>query len=253
MKTLIGALGLAAALASATATAQAAIVVHTSAFIVAPTHYNGFENLILQNLGGVTTDVEDGIAVGIVSDTANINIVGQAKVADGLKSWYAIGVDPGQPAPGGVDAFGYTRINLAEMGDIGAIQFKVSSALLAVNPLLNYQLISHATNAGGEVVAMGTLSPVSLYGSQVVGAGGPIPLFETFGFSGGGFDEVRLQVNETAGFDPFGLEAGIYDAVEIDGTLVPEPASWALMIMGFGLTGAALRHRRVAQPVRVKT
>jgi hypothetical protein len=27
---------------------------------------------------------------------------------------------------------------------------------------------------------------------------------------------------------------------------VPEPASWALMIVGFGLTGAAMRRRRVA-------
>jgi Domain of unknown function (DUF4082)/PEP-CTERM motif len=27
---------------------------------------------------------------------------------------------------------------------------------------------------------------------------------------------------------------------------VPEPASWALMICGFGLAGAALRHRRIA-------
>ena len=27
---------------------------------------------------------------------------------------------------------------------------------------------------------------------------------------------------------------------------VPEPASWAMMIAGFGLTGAALRRRRIA-------
>ena len=30
----------------------------------------------------------------------------------------------------------------------------------------------------------------------------------------------------------------------LDGA-VPEPASWALMILGFGLTGAALRRRRI--------
>ena len=31
---------------------------------------------------------------------------------------------------------------------------------------------------------------------------------------------------------------------------VPEPTAWLLMIAGFGLTGAALRRRRVAQPIR---
>jgi hypothetical protein len=45
-----------------------------------------------------------------------------------------------------------------------------------------------------------------------------------------------------------------YDAIVNDGTtvaleylgggVVPEPASWALMIVGFGMTGAALRRRR---------
>lgn len=29
-------------------------------------------------------------------------------------------------------------------------------------------------------------------------------------------------------------------------TAVPEPASWAMMVLGFGLTGAAMRRRRVA-------
>jgi hypothetical protein len=33
---------------------------------------------------------------------------------------------------------------------------------------------------------------------------------------------------------------------EITGNPVPEPASWALMIAGFGLTGAAMRRRRVS-------
>lgn len=32
-------------------------------------------------------------------------------------------------------------------------------------------------------------------------------------------------------------------------TAVPEPGSWALMIFGFGLTGAALRNRRKTRPV----
>jgi hypothetical protein len=54
-----------------------------------------------------------------------------------------------------------------------------------------------------------------------------------------------------AGADPFisviGPNADLYrievspDAINAEGPGVPEPASWALMIMGFGLAGAALR------------
>ena len=35
----------------------------------------------------------------------------------------------------------------------------------------------------------------------------------------------------------------IYKAIATDGAAVPEPASWALMIVGFGLAGAGLRRR----------
>lgn len=48
--------------------------------------------------------------------------------------------------------------------------------------------------------------------------------------------------NATVGFDD--LEFGAL--TPISGGGVPEPASWALMIAGFGLAGAALRNRRRA-------
>ena len=34
------------------------------------------------------------------------------------------------------------------------------------------------------------------------------------------------------------------DNFVLDGAVVPEPASWAMLIAGFGLTGAAMRRRR---------
>ncbi|MGL4541677.1 MAG: PEPxxWA-CTERM sorting domain-containing protein [Polymorphobacter sp.] len=46
------------------------------------------------------------------------------------------------------------------------------------------------------------------------------------------------------GWCPSGLDRGF--ATYVDTGAVPEPASWALMIAGFGLTGAALRRRRAA-------
>ena len=48
--------------------------------------------------------------------------------------------------------------------------------------------------------------------------------------------------NRTVGFDD--LEFGAL--TPISSGVVPEPASWALMITGFGLAGAALRNRRRA-------
>ena len=33
--------------------------------------------------------------------------------------------------------------------------------------------------------------------------------------------------------------------IAFESTFVPEPASWAMLIAGFGLTGAAMRRRRV--------
>jgi hypothetical protein len=48
--------------------------------------------------------------------------------------------------------------------------------------------------------------------------------------------------------DPSGLAPSLGWAIRLEGNIigggVPEPASWALMITGFGLTGAALRRRR---------
>ena len=45
--------------------------------------------------------------------------------------------------------------------------------------------------------------------------------------------------------DFFGSPGDIYfDDVALGATAVPEPATWAMMITGFGLTGAAVRRRR---------
>lgn len=38
-------------------------------------------------------------------------------------------------------------------------------------------------------------------------------------------------------------------ALEAGGTIVPEPGSWALLIVGLGMTGATLRHRRARTAV----
>lgn len=42
------------------------------------------------------------------------------------------------------------------------------------------------------------------------------------------------------------MPALVVDRLEV--RAVPEPASWALIIAGFGMVGAALRHRRLPAP-----
>jgi hypothetical protein len=38
----------------------------------------------------------------------------------------------------------------------------------------------------------------------------------------------------------------VFYRITTSGSAVPEPASWAMLITGFGLTGAVLRRRRMA-------
>jgi len=55
----------------------------------------------------------------------------------------------------------------------------------------------------------------------------------------GGFDEVRLIENGGGGFELDNVTVGTTAAV-------PEPASWALMIGGLVMVGAAMRRRKIA-------
>jgi hypothetical protein len=83
-------------------------------------------------------------------------------------------------------------------------------------------------------------------GQQAFVTAGPVP--EDYDFVGGNFEGVPGP--------SFGGDFGWKDAII---TKVPEPASWAMMIAGFGLTGVALRRRdrsfgasaRRAGPARV--
>ena len=66
------------------------------------------------------------------------------------------------------------------------------------------------------------------------GAGSPTTLALAAGHGGNGgafFDRISVTTS------------GVHTAP------VPEPATWALMIMGFGLTGAMLRRRRATLAV----
>ena len=60
--------------------------------------------------------------------------------------------------------------------------------------------------------------------------------------------QLNLVASQTYGFN---VSASNFDSARTNnGTLtiaaVPEPTSWAMLIAGFGLTGAAMRRRRTA-------
>jgi hypothetical protein len=57
-----------------------------------------------------------------------------------------------------------------------------------------------------------------------------------------GWRLTNVQVNTTANIGGVGQ-------VSINGIAVPEPATWAMMIMGFGVAGSVLRRRRTVAAV----
>jgi hypothetical protein len=82
--------------------------------------------------------------------------------------------------------------------------------------------------------------------------GGPTLLEQNFGpvalTNGGGYFAYKLQ-DITSGVFTHNAEAtfGNITSYQIaDAGAVPEPASWAMLIAGFGLVGVKLRRRRAA-------
>ena len=69
-------------------------------------------------------------------------------------------------------------------------------------------------------------------------------------FNGGRLKVTMNDADFNKGY--YGLDQGYYDGAdicakfELMGSAVPEPATWAMMITGFGLAGVALRRRRYA-------
>lgn len=75
---------------------------------------------------------------------------------------------------------------------------------------------------------------------------------QTIGFNFGPFDNFTLAYTDAAG-NPFtggpGTNVGLIEVIDnitfdVADTVVPEPATWAMMILGFGGVGTILRGRR---------
>jgi hypothetical protein len=105
------------------------------------------------------------------------------------------------------------------------------------------ETMTHLTLDGVDLGTFNTSTGLDLFGD-----GFPVPLFapysaHTISFiaTDGGAVKARFRSFSGDGIGPLLDNVGL----SVSGG-VPEPASWALMIVGFGAAGAALRRRRTA-------
>jgi len=131
------------------------------------------------------------------------------------------------------------------------------------------QLVEGQLNLTGPLVDFATLlNGVTFIGVHYgAGAGGPSPQtpggvtafyrfdagtnLDSFRLTPGAVSAARLYATGPAPLppappplEPLRPPTGLEGAIEGIGTAVPEPTTWALMILGFGAAGAALRRRR---------
>ncbi|KQT31941.1 hypothetical protein ASG29_08710 [Sphingomonas sp. Leaf412] len=100
-----------------------------------------------------------------------------------------------------------------------------------------------AWNDGATLLVEGYRGASLLYSqSFVLNTTGPSAL--TFGFTGIDLVNFSISGGTPSGLSGSGNYFGVDDLQLAASSGVPEPATWALMIMGFGAAGAALRRKK---------
>lgn len=214
---------------ASSSTAQA-LVLETNSFIASSSIFNGFEAIASSpNLNPVnfifgpanTPYSEGGLTVTYVGMLPNNGV--STKIngfipGSGQFGWYGVGS-------------GYTDVALTNGGTFDAVQFLAGSGFGYGAGSLVYEVLNN-----GLVVLTGEV-PIRNHGNDRD--------MTYYGFSGGGFDEVRLQVLFFGGSfqGTPNLEAGVFDSFSAV-QAVPEASTWAMMILGFaGISFLAYRRR----------
>jgi len=203
--------------------------------------------------GGSLIDFED-LANGTLVDTQYAGVTfsqtpgGGRPQIDEAPAIFGYGFSSGSKAltgstEGGVTFDTIAGINVAFGAGKNAVEFFFSDTA----PLGDYSVVFYGL--GGAVLETVTLSQASIlpagYSGGVFPAPGTFPLPGLFvGYTSAGNDIYGIGIGPgAASNDSFAIDDLRFAA----GGGVPEPATWAMMLMGFGGLGAVLRRRsRVA-------
>ncbi|TFU03828.1 PEP-CTERM sorting domain-containing protein [Polymorphobacter arshaanensis] len=85
-------------------------------------------------------------------------------------------------------------------------------------------------------------------GGTITGFGSLSPFGTNSNFFVAGLNTLSFVLHNEGGPEAFQVAGLTVTAAPLAGA-VPEPASWALMLVGFGMTGAAVRRRSRAMTV----
>jgi hypothetical protein len=115
---------------------------------------------------------------------------------------------------------------------------------------LNFSLegfLADTASFTGRFAADNSVSQIILNGNVLAASGGGFGSWKDFSANSGfvsGLNSLQFvvkNVHQSAG-NPTGLRVE-FTGSDVTAAAVPEPASWAMMIGGFGLVGAAMRRR----------